>query len=704
MGKYSNKQLRRDITALEEELRAKKYNNTLTISESDQLNAITKKPVISGGNAKGDQGLLRGGSDELTSAVTSFFPSKNRKILAEVLKERTGENFSNYDIDLAKYRKELETNRGIIPSVQEMGGAVLPYLLGNKIKGVTQIGKIGKEIINPTNVRTAAAGAAADAGTYGFLGSEGGFINRALDAGMNATIAAPLGMIGYAFTKSIDKVGKWLRPLTREQGVNKARQIIANNLKEDNGTVRSAINKVLEAKNSKTMLADLNDEGDTLVSYLSALPYLDVKTGKEVRKLLEDRDKGGIKRLFNLFTGNSKMGNLIDNLSILKEAREKTASPIYKKAYYYINNKTEAKGALKTINLDDNLDGIFSTEMFPDILKRAKVIASESGDKLNLQVVDGALLDMKGNKVNKIPIKYLHHIKIGYDDWLSQGLKPDSGKILGAAVVNNKNKLVDFMDKASPDYKKAREIYAGNYELATAMELGDSITLPKVDYHDVMRQIKTMNKSELEAFKLGAIDAYRREMEKKGGSKAANSIINNESNKKILKMVITGNADLSKHSPKFDSFYKRLMQELNTKRTSNQVLGNSQTSEKIAAGQELIGEALDAPSFDFGSIVNSLFKQDLNETNKAYRKSMAQELKRILTAFGEKDLRIIQSQLEGGKTWGQIIKSYPSVFKTILKAPTSTAGISFGVNEAGDYGYRDEAKGYLEGQLGQMGF
>jgi hypothetical protein len=67
--------------------------------------------------------------------------------------------------------------------------------------------------------------------------------------------------------------------------------------------------------------------------------------------------------------------------------------------------------------------------------------------------------------------------------------------------------LVKKLDSLSPDYAKARETFAGFGELETAVELGQSSLSETAE--SLSKLTKEMTPSELEAFRVGAVDSLR---------------------------------------------------------------------------------------------------------------------------------------------------------------------------------------------------
>lgn len=691
MAEYTNRKLREDINILEEELRDKAADGTITVTEENLWNKIKTDPSY---GQKFVQGTTLGSSDEIGSFATSLFPDQDRDMIVEVLRDRTGEKISNYDLDLAQSRRNLDALRGYRASATEFAGAVLPYVVGGKTK-------LLKKFMNPKTWKGAAGAGAADTGIYGFMTGEG-WEDRWKKGTLYGLGGGILGPAVKGGGHLLGKIKRFVSPPGKEAAIKDARKLIAETLQVEGMTVKDAIAKVLAGKNSKITLADLGDT-NTLSNYLQAVRELDGPSFAEAAKKLKNRSLGKAGRLYHLFSGKSKAGNLIDNLMMLKTARKKESNSFYQNAFHNFNRKTGAQGSLKTMKIGEELNQIFQTPNFKHAFNHARDLALEKGQKFPFQLVDGVILNAKtGKKVNNMPTLYLHYMKKGYDDYLSAIYKnPNAGTLQTQAINANKNKLINFISK-DKNYSKGRDIYSGSYDIAKSLELGDSITKGNISYHDIVRQLKTFNTSQKEAFRIAAVDAIVFQIEKIGVDPALRRFVKSDNNKKLLKLAFTGNADLSKPSKKFDKFYNNLMNELNIKMTENAILGGSKTAPVLQTAKQI---TKDAPIMSFGadSIIRSLLGDVSEKAGLEYKEALGKELSRILTTFDANDLKILEKQVAEGKSWKEIIKAFPNVFGSLLRAPFSPQGIGFTVQEAGNLGYGDIALGELEGQLEHYG-
>lgn len=132
--------------------------------------------------------------------------------------------------------------------------------------------------------------------------------------------------------------------------------------------------------------------------------------------------------------GRTGATNILDRIA---EDRAAAAKPWYDKA---LN---------KIINLsDEGLSKLANTPAFKSAFERGQKIAANEG------------LDLGQSASN---MRALHYVKLGLDDLIEKGgLKEGVGSTERRTVIGVKNKLLEFMDAASPDYARARSIY-GHY-------------------------------------------------------------------------------------------------------------------------------------------------------------------------------------------------------------------------------------------------
>lgn len=123
-------------------------------------------------------------------------------------------------------------------------------------------------------------------------------------------------------------------------------------------------------------------------------------------------------------------------LERMSEDKAIAAAPWYRKAFQ------------ATVNLnDEGLQRLTDTPAFKAAWERGKRIAANEGVNL-------------GDAANNM--KALHYVKLGLDDLIERGGTEGIGGTERRAIIGVKNRLLNFMDTASPDYGRARFVY-GHY-------------------------------------------------------------------------------------------------------------------------------------------------------------------------------------------------------------------------------------------------
>ena len=134
--------------------------------------------------------------------------------------------------------------------------------------------------------------------------------------------------------------------------------------------------------------------------------------------------------------------------------------------------------------------------------------------------------------------------------------------------------LVKKLDSLSPDYAKARETYAGFAELETAVDLGRSALSETSE--SLSKLTKDLTPSELEAFRVGAVDSLRQVAGSQGGqTRLLNMYKEPELQSKLR--AIFGND--------FREFQRMILAQEELKKLER-VGGGSQTFKRLAQAQD----------------------------------------------------------------------------------------------------------------------
>lgn len=153
-----------------------------------------------------------------------------------------------------------------------------------------------------------------------------------------------------------------------------------------------------------------------------------------------------------------------------------------------------------------------------------------------------------------------------------------------------KQQMLEEVDRQVPEFAAARKVYAGESELADALEDGRGFL--KMDPRAAGRTIEKLTEGEREMFRVGAVDAIRNR---------ASQAADNADHANIVKSIFGWGKDgaykrelMEKLFPSknaFEQFEARMQSELEMVRTRNHVAANSNTATKLAE-QDDMGDSI----------------------------------------------------------------------------------------------------------------
>ena len=210
-------------------------------------------------------------------------------------------------------------------------------------------------------------------------------------------------------------------------------------------------------------------------------------------------------------------------------------------------------------------------------------------------------------------VRTLDYIKRGIDATIDEGFR---GKGMSTAEANAlkdlRNVFVNAIDESTggvnSPYRQARQAYAGDMEVLTALREGMD-DFNKLDHEEVIRLVKDMTPAEKEAFRTGVVrNIYGKIMNPGQNINAAQRVIGSPEMQAKLQPLFD--------SPeKFDLFKAALERESQLFQQSNRILGNSATARRMAANADFEG-ASNTGSF-VGDMITGGFFNSL--TNAAAR-------------------------------------------------------------------------------------
>lgn len=436
--------------------------------------AARPKPFSTGAGSQFLQGLTFGFSDEAIAGLRSAMGQGKYEDLVKSEREA-----------LRKYGEEhpvigtaAEIAGGVAPAILTGGASLIPGL------GRTVASKFGPRAAQalvgttPTIGRMAATGAGAGAATA--VGTSEKPMSEmpaeaARGAAAGATVAGGLGLVGKyvampAFRKVKDAMGFG--------DANKAADIaIVRALEKDGLTPDQAAARIASVQRGEMTLADLGENTAALLRRASAAPGEARTTAKTA---LAARETERIPRVSDdLRTLMSGSKDFYTNIQDLVKKRSADAKALYDAAY--------------------SAAPAFTPQTAPEIARLRNLPSFQSAMKAGQKRMEDLGLDLADPKNT---LRGLHETKLALDDMIGTAMR--SGETNQArTLINMKERLLADMEKASPEYKVARQTFAGDSEMLTAMEQGQRVyQLPELEMRKMVDRFKD-SPSEYDAFRAG---------------------------------------------------------------------------------------------------------------------------------------------------------------------------------------------------------
>jgi hypothetical protein len=338
-----------------------------------------------------------------------------------------------------------------------------------------------------------------------------------------------------------------------------ARERLAELLERDaQARIMTGVEPGQEAVMSAARLRKLGPQAPIATSGGNTLAEIDMLAnlpGSAGRQLMMQQrrvaaDRGGvITETAERATGVTRSAE--DELTDLAKRQADAAGPLY--------NKLRSA----TFPIDDELQSIFGRARLD--LGAAQRTATRRGEP---QV---SLRQLKQG--DQLPFAAADQLKRSLWD-KAQAARRKGSNNEAADLDRLRLDLVKKLDSLSPDYAKARETFAGFAELETAVDLGR--TALSETSESLSKLTKEMTPSELEAFRVGAVDSLRQV----AGSQAGQTRLLNMYKEPELKgklRAIFGND--------FREFQRMILSQEELKKLER-VGGGSQTFKRLAQAQD----------------------------------------------------------------------------------------------------------------------
>lgn len=277
---------------------------------------------------------------------------------------------------------------------------------------------------------------------------------------------------------------------------------IVEALVRDSNVPGSAVSQALAHKVTLGPEARMVDAGgQNTRQLLDTMATLPGRTKQTVEQAIRERQAGRAGRLMGsaegaLKTGGRKFTETIDELT---RVRSQNAGPLYK--------------ALDGVNvtIDDDAAKLLARAGGLDAEAR-KLYRAQTGQDV------GSLAELKTG--DSVPFSLLDTLKQTLYDAASSAKREGKNK-MGAAWDDVRVQLTDKLDDMSPKmdgasvYKLARDEFAGKSQLIDAAETGRKAI--RGDLFDLKDAMRGMGKSEIDAFRIGAVESLREKTGRQAG-------------------------------------------------------------------------------------------------------------------------------------------------------------------------------------------
>jgi len=569
---------------------------------------MPKTPYIGSAEAARSfaQGATLGFSDELEAALRSGAIS--------------GKQYEEIRNRLRQQQLAFRQDYPFLGGTAEFAGAVSPSVAAYKALGAASIPV--KEAITGTTLGGQAARGAATGAITGALSGVGTAEQDVGTAG--ATSGTIGGVLGATVPLALRGAGSVIKNILVASGVGDqptaASKLIADALKKDNLTPNEAqaVLQEMERLNvPRPVLADISKSLQDLAYSAYVVPSSQKDaTLRFLESRMIDQPNDIVKGLVQR-AGLGKNANGYEYLQFLAENQKAAASAKYPLAY---SKNIYAK------DFRQFMDRPVFVEAYREAQKRAAVYGDE------LPSLDIFLSD------RKVPTDVMHQIKIGLDRIVEKETDSITGKVTGYGrdVANVRKEFNDLIKAKNTDYKKANAEFADNERIRSSFELGQGYQ--KLDYKEALDNLKKMNDSEKEAFRLGMMADVNSRLENFKGGDFTRQIFKSDKQKSLMRYAFTD-----------DKQYKDFVQYVDAlerqSKTSKGIIGGSQTGERLATSEGTGKAAGLAQSYASGGLTGTameILRQGAARTKGISAETSAELQKRLFSSDPIEQRAILQ--------------------------------------------------------------
>lgn len=442
------------------------------------------------------------------------------------------------------YERGRDVVRGAVKSLQEEYPK--SAMLGNVSGGL---------LLAPTIPVKSALGATGVGAGYGAVSGAGEAPTMAEVPGrvaQGAAIGAAMSGVAAGAGPAINTI---LGTVRKKSATDVARQRIAEAMQRDGYDV-ATVSKAMNELPDEAVLADAT--GENALGLLKTIVQQPGKSPRAAKDLIEARQASRGGRLADSAGAilSPTGARLPDTLASLRDQQLKVAGPLYKK----IENAV-----------------VPATPEISDLLSRAQIAF---GEAKKIAGIEGRKFEVPEaiQYGGDIPLSQIDTIKRALFDLEEATRSPTNARLneTGHAINALRRDLVAAVDKKIPEWRDARDAFAGPAEIAKAAELGAKSM--NSDAWKIKDITEGMNPSQIEAYKIGAFE----ELRKKLGTQAGQTNILNMWRESTTRERVT---EIFGGFKEFNAFAKSVNAERQM-RELEKVRGGSDTFQKLMQAQD----------------------------------------------------------------------------------------------------------------------
>ena len=443
--------------------------------------------------------------------------------------------------------------------IEIAGGVAMPVGALNLLKGASPAIQTG---VTGTGLAGQMTRGAVVGGATGALTGAGTATDNTGQQAFNTGVVG--GVLGGTVPVVIKGAGSLIKGVLNASGIGEqqtaASKMLMNRLQKENLTpddVQQSLDDLRKLGIREPVIADLGKNLQDLAYAAYVVPSARKAT---TASFLESRM---IDQPSDIVSGLIKKAGLGKNVSgyeylqFLSENQQKAARNAYPEAY---SKAIDARDFRKYV------DRPVFQNAYEEAVKRAGVY----GETL-------PALDQIRN-AQFIPTEVLHKIKIGLDRVVETNTDPLTNKVTayGRDVSNVRREFNNLIKDKNPAYAKANAEFADNERIRSSFETGQKYQ--KMEYKEVLDNLKKMNESEKEAFRLGMMADINSRLENFKGGDFSRQIFKSDKQKSLMRYAFT---DPNKYQ-EFAAYVDALGRQT---KTSQALMGGSQTGERLATSE-----------------------------------------------------------------------------------------------------------------------